>query len=346
LTRKRIWQKLRLVLRKRLFALLVSATFTLAAFAVPTRIACAQQPSAPDKVILDTDIGDDVDDAFALALLLASPRVELLGVTTAWGDTDLRARLVARFLADTGHSDIPVAAGPATKANSTFSQRRYAEAFPARQWPNGVNFILDQIRRYPGQITLISIAPLSTVGAVIDQDPGTFRKLKRVVIMGGCIRRGYGDLGYLPAGHPGPEYNPTPEYNIDQDIPSARKLFAAGVPLYVMPLDSTQLKLDEVLRTTLFSQGTHTTDALSQLYWQWSASTGSPTPTLFDAMAAAQAIDPALCPTQPMHIRIDDVGKTVEEPGTPNANVCLQSDADQFFHFYMRTMIGTPSADK
>jgi len=106
------------VLRKRLFALLVSATLIVAAFAAPARTANAQQPSAPDKVILDTDIGDDVDDAFALALLLASPRVELLGVTTAWGDTDLRARLVARFLADSGHSDIPVAAGPAPPTTS------------------------------------------------------------------------------------------------------------------------------------------------------------------------------------------------------------------------------------
>jgi inosine-uridine nucleoside N-ribohydrolase len=332
------------VLRKPLFTPLVLSTLIVAAFvtalAAPVRIASAQQPAPPDKVILDTDIGDDVDDAFALALLLASPRVQLLGVTTAWGDTDLRARLVARFLADTGHGDIPVAAGPATKASSTFSQRRYAEAFPARQWPNGVNFILDQIRRYPGQITLISIAPLSTVGAVIDQDPATFRKLKRVVIMGGSIRRGYGDLGYLPDSHP------APEYNIDQDIPSARKLFAAGVPLYVMPLDSTQLKLDEVLRTTLFSQGTRVTDDLSLLYWQWTASTENPTPTLFDAMAAAQAIDPALCPTQPMHIRIDDVGNTVEESGVPNANVCLQSDADQFFHFYMKTVLAGPNATR
>ncbi|MGC2621190.1 MAG: nucleoside hydrolase [Acidobacteriaceae bacterium] len=320
--------------------MLVLATLAVTVFAAPARIACAQPAAAPEKVILDTDIGDDVDDAFALALLLASPRVQLLGVTTAWGDTDLRAREVARFLADTGHSEIPVAAGPATKANSTFSQRRYAEAFPVRTWPNGVNFILDQIRRYPGQITLISIAPLSTVGAVIDQDPVTFRKLNRVVIMGGSIHRGYGDLGYLPGGHP------SPEYNIDQDIPAARKLFAAGVPLYVMPLDSTQLKLDEVLRTTLFSQGTHVTDDLSLLYWQWSDSTGSPTPTLFDAMAAAQAIDPAMCPTTPMHIRIDDVGNTVEEPGAPNANVCLQSDADQFFHFYMRTVLAAPNSAK
>ncbi|HTW49936.1 MAG TPA: nucleoside hydrolase [Acidobacteriaceae bacterium] len=286
-------------------------------------------------VILDTDIGDDIDDAFALALLLSGPDVDLLGVTTAWGDTDLRARLVARFLAETGHADVPVAAGPETKASSVFSQRRYAEGYPPRHWPNGVDFILDQIRRHPGQITLVAIAPFSTVVAAIDRDPETFRKLKRVVLMGGSIHRHYGDMGYLP------DRGPEPEYNIDSDIASSRKLFASGVPIYMMPLDSTQLKLDEVLRAVLFSQGTRTTNALSQLYWQWSDSTGSPTPTLFDAMAAAYVLDPSLCPTTPMHIRIDDRGNTLPEPGPANANVCLQSDSDRFFHFYLRTVLGT-----
>jgi purine nucleosidase len=317
-------------------AYLCTAVLLMAAIA-PDRPLHAQETAsaaAPQKVILDTDIGDDIDDAFALALLLHSPQVQLLGVTTAWGDTDLRARLVARFLAETGHSDIPVAAGPATKARSTFSQRRYAEGFPPRQWPDGVAFILDQIRRYPGQITLISIAPFSTVGAVIDRDPAAFRNLKRIVIMGGSIHRRYGDLDYLPA------RGPEPEYNADQDIPSTKKLFAAGVPLEVMPLDSTQIKLDEVLRAKLFSQGTRTTDALSLLYWQWTASTENPTPTLFDAVAVAEAIDPSLCPTQPMRIRIDDAGRTLQETGAPNAKVCLQSNSDQFFQFYFRTVLG------
>ena len=320
---------------KRLSAKIVCAAVTLAMALVPIHRAFAQSAAAaPEKVILDTDIGDDIDDAFALALLLSSPNVQLLGVTTAWGDTDLRARLVARFLVETGHADIPVAAGPATHASSTFSQRRYAEGYPDRKWGNGASFILDEARRYPGEITLVGIAPFSTVGAAIDADPAAFRQLKRVVIMGGSIHRGYGDLGYLP------DRGPEPEYNIFSDIPSARKLFAAGVPLDVMPLDSTQLKLDEVLRATLFSQGTRTTNALSELYEQWTASTGSPTPTLFDAMAAAYVLDPSLCPTQPMRIRIDDQGYTRVEPGAPNANVCLDSDSDRFFHFYMRTVLG------
>lgn len=320
-----------------MLARVVCAAVAVFVLVLPARAAFSQNAdsvAAPQKIILDTDIGDDVDDAFALALLLSSPRVQLLGITTAWGDTDLRARLVARFLVETGHADIPVAAGPATKASSVFSQRRYAEGYPQKQWPSGVDFILDQIHRYPGQITLVAIAPFSTVGAVIDKDPGAFRQLKRVVMMGGSIHRRYGDLGYLP------DRGAEPEYNIDSDVASSRKLFASGVPLFVMPLDSTQLKLDEVLRATLFSQGTRTTDALSQLYWQWSDATGSPTPTLFDAMAAAYALDPALCPTTPMHIRIDDRGATLAEPGPPNANVCLDSDSDRFFHFYMRTVLG------
>ena len=317
------------------------AAIALAALFAPCRTGWGQNPgpaggpaAAPEKIILDTDIGDDIDDAFALALLESSPRVQLLGVTTAWGDTGLRARLAARFLAQTGHGEIPVAAGPPTKASSIFSQRRYAEGYPARQWPAGADFILDQIRRYPGQVTLVSIAPFSTVAAAIEQDPATFRRLKRVVIMGGSIHRGYGDLGYLP------DRGPMPEWNILCDVAASRALFAAGVPLYVMPLDATQLKLDEVLRTTLFSQGTRTTDALAMLYEQWTAATENPTPTLFDAMAAAYVLDPSLCPTTPMRLRIDDRGSTIPEAGAPNANVCLQSDSDTFFHFYVRSVLG------
>src|SRR5207253_1906437 len=125
--------------------------------------------------------------------------------------------------------------------------------------PDAVAFLLDQIRRNSGQLTLIAIGPLMNVGAAIDKDPATFRKLKRVIMMGGSIKRGYGDFGF------GPPPPPEPEWNILNDIPSAQKLFAAGVPLFVMPLDATQLKLDEVKRAFLFSQGTPLTDALTIL---------------------------------------------------------------------------------
>ena len=310
----------------------------LALFVLAPKLSAQTAAETREKVILDTDIGDDIDDAFALALLLHSPRVQILGITTAWGDTDLRARLVERLLQDTGHAGIPIAAGPATKSTNNFSQRRYAEGGAPQHWPDAAGFILDQIRRYPGEVTLISIAPFTTVAAAIHKDPATFRRLRRVVIMGGSIHRGYGDLGYLP------DHGPQPEYNVYSDIAASQALFTAGVPITMMPLDSTQLKLDEVLRSTLFSQGTRTTDALTLLYQQWAGATGNVTPTLFDAMAAAYVLDPSLCPTQAMHIRVDERGNTIAGPGVPDANVCLNSDSDHFFHFYFRTVLGTESS--
>jgi purine nucleosidase len=322
----------RMVLLASMLMMTAMAGFCTCAFgqtSVPTA-------AASEKVIIDTDIGDDIDDAFALALALSSDHVQILGVTTAWGDTDLRARLVERFLKQTGHEDIPVAAGPTTAPATPFTQAAWAEAFPEppKGWPNAIDFMLEEIRRNPGEITLISLAPLSNVGALIERDPATFRKLKRVVMMGGSIRQGYGDLGYLP------DHGPDAEYNIKMDIPAAKELFASGVPIEMMPLDSTQLKLDEILRATLFGQHTPSTDALGELYQQWATFPHNLTPTLFDAMPVAVVIDPGLCPVTPMHIRIDDAGFTRLEPGAPNADVCLHSDSDQFFHFYIPQVLG------
>ena len=291
------------------------------------------QKAPPEKVILDTDIGDDIDDAFAVALALRSPELQIVGITTTFGDTETRAKLRDRFLAEAGHPEIPVAAGAPTPPKSNFTQRRYAEnnRYAKPSHPDAVTFLLDQIRRNPGQITLIAIGPLMNVGAAIDKDPAAFRKLKRVILMGGSIKRGYGDLGF------GPPKPPEPEWNILNDIPSAQKLFGAGVPLFVMPLDSTQLKMDEVKRAFLFSQGTPITDALTLLYHQW----GQETPTLFDPMTIAFLVIPTLCPVQPMHIRVDDKGFTRPDPGPPNApnppnaQVCLESNPDAFFRFYL-----------
>lgn len=302
--------------------------------ALPIALAQSPQPSAektpqkaPEKIIIDTDIGDDVDDAFAVALALRSPELEILGITTAFGDTETRAKLVDRLLGEVGRQDIPVAVGTPTVANNHFTQRRYAENshFARPSHPKAVDFILEQIRRHPGVVTLVAIGPLINVGAVIDKDPEAFRKLRRVVLMGGSIYRGYGDMGYFPP------HGPQPEWNILNDIPSAQKLFASGVPLYVMPLDSTQLKLDEVRRQILFQSGTPLTDALTLLYHQW----GQETPTLFDVMTVAYLLNPKLCPVQPMHIRIDEKGFTRPEPGPANAQVCLDSDAESFFRLYI-----------
>ncbi len=297
--------------------------------------ASVPRSNQPQLVIIDTDIGDDIDDAFAVGLALSSPELKILGITSAWGDTALRARLLDRLLCETGRSDIPVAVGIEKHGpgQGGFSQAKWAEREPAKPHPGAVDFLLEQIKQHPGEITLIAIGPETNLGAVLARDPATFKKLKRIVLMGGSIHRGYDDLGYTP------DRGPDAEYNIKMDIPAAQAVFTSGVPLYVMPLDSTQLKFGEVERRLLFTDSTNLTDAITLLYEQWSRATNQTTPTMFDAVAVAYAIDPEECPATPMKIVIDDKGFTREADGAPNAFVCLRSDSDKYFEFYMPRLL-------
>jgi purine nucleosidase len=297
-----------------------------------------QSEMGAQRIIIDTDIGGDIDDAYAVGLALQSPEVKILGFTTESGDTGdptdtmLKARLLSRLLKEIGRSDIPVAVGTEKhlpKKQEFLSQALYAEGGPIDQsYPNAVDFLLEQIRLHPGEITLIAIGPETNIGEVIDRDATTFRRLKRVVIMGGSVYRGYNPYGYLV------KDTPNTEYNLSVDVPAAQKLFGSGVPLYVMPLDSTQIKLEELRRGQIFAAGTPLTNILALLTEQWSGGTAR-TPTLYDAMAVAYALNPQLCPATPLRLRVDDNGNTKPEAGTPNTEVCLRSDSDQFFDFFM-----------
>ena len=271
-------------------------------------------------VWLDTDVGDDIDDAFAIGLIVKSPELKLLGVSTAFGDTEMRARLVDRYFAEIGWTGIPVTAGVHTETDNKMTQRDYAEAAPARKHADGVAAMLDAIRAHPGQVTLIAIGPLFNVGAAIERDPETFRKVKRVVIMGGSIYRGYGTA------------KAAREWNILCDPKGAAKLFSAGVLLYVMPLDSTQIPLDAAGREAIFAKNGKLGAQIQALYKQWAAGNPnhSPNPTLFDPVAVTYTFRPDLCPAKPMHVDVDAKGMTIPGQGKPNAEVCLKSDEAGF----------------
>ncbi len=288
--------------------------------------------SSPQEVIIDTDIGDDIDDAFALGLALKSPELKILGVTTTFGNTEMRARLLDRYLKAVGQSDIPVFAGPKTKTDNVMTQAAYALRDPDTRFGDGAEFIDDEARKHPGEITLIGIGPLFTVRAAIERDPAAFEKLKRVVIMGGSIYRGYG----LDAqGKPKP---PEPEWNILNDPAGLKALLASGVPVFMMPLDSTQVPLDAKERETIFAYGSPLTDQLTLLYHEWTGNTPnhSQTPTLFDPVAVTYTFRPDLCPAKPMHIDVDAKGMTIPGNGAPNAQVCLESDEKGFLALLLK----------
>jgi inosine-uridine nucleoside N-ribohydrolase len=338
----------------------------LALVAAGASFAGGQQPSAasttveqPQLVILDTDIGDDIDDAFALALALNSPELKILGGTTTFGDTELRAKLLDRFLSATDQR-IDVVPGVPTSHNNVFTQAAYAGATwgspctcaasilltdqRAAHWKrfdeqrknhDAAGFLLDQIKAHPGRITLIAIGPLFNVQAAIERDPATFRQLKRVVLMGGSVYRGYD-------GANGERRPPDAEWNINRDPAGAKALLASGVPVFMMPLDSTQIHLEADAREKIFSHGSPLTDQLTLLYHQWLAGNDghAAAPTLFDPVAVAYAVRPDLCPAKPMRLEVDDKGFTRPVEGAPNVQVCLQSDEKGFLKFYLGLVVG------
>lgn len=301
-------------MRLTLCTLTASACITLSALTASPQ----KRPIQP--VIIDTDIGDDIDDAFALAYALNTPSFRILGVTTTFGDTELRAHIVTHLLDDARRTGIPVAAGTPTPPKATDSQADYGHADKHPDAPQtAVDFLLQQARTSPGHVTLITIGPLMNIGAAIDRDPAAFRKLKRVVVMGGSIARSY----KKPDGSS--TTTPSAEWNILNDPASARKLLNSGVPIYLMPLDSTQILFTPELQAQILGQPNKLLQALAEL-----AREAHRRIILYDPATVAFADNPSFCPTQPMHIEVDDKGYTRQTPGKPNANVCVKSDEAAF----------------
>ena len=276
-------------------------------------------------VILDTDIGTDIDDAFALALIVNSPELDLLGVTTVSGDTQARGRLAAKMLWEAGGRwrDVPVYAGPAGKPQP-IDQTRWAEGFssPALHMSGAIDFMRTEISRRPGTVTLVAIGELTNVGTLLKSDPAMATKIKLIAMMGGSIARGYG-----------PDSKPEAEWNIKSNPEAAQIVFSSGVPLLVAPLDVTaMLQLDAAGRRRVFTHLTPLTNALTILYHLW----GNETPTLFDPMAVAMLIDPKICETQQLVIEVDGQGFTRVAKGKPaNATVGMQTNPKKFFDFYL-----------
>ena len=284
----------------------------------PAAAPAAAVTSVP--VIIDTDVGDDIDDAFALAIALQDPRLEVVGVTTAWGDTRTRTLLVRRLLATLGRQDVVVAQGPATTNPVPFTQKKWAlgatDTSPA---PDAVDFLREQAHKRPGKITLIALAPLSNIEALARRDLRALQEFRQVVMMGGSIHVGYNQGGAIPVAEP------SAEYNVASAPSGLLALLQSKVAVRMFPLDSTQLKFDEVRRDRLFAYGSPAADALALLYHQWRLlnSWGQITPTLFDVVPVTWLLEPSSCPVTPLRIEVDARGVTRAVSGAANVEACL-----------------------
>jgi inosine-uridine nucleoside N-ribohydrolase len=310
-------------------ALLSVTALQSAAFAAP--------PAAVNAlpVIIDTDVGDDIDDAFALVVALKNPHLEVIGITTAWGDTRTRTLLVRRLLATLGRKDVVVAQGPATPNAVPFTQKKWAlgasDSSPA---PDAVEFLGAQAHQHPGKITLVALAPLSNIEALARHDLKALQEFRQVVMMGGSIRAGYNQGGAIP------NATPSAEYNVASAPAGLVALLQSKVAVRMFPLDSTQIKFDEVRRDRLFAYGSPASDALALLYHQWRLlnSWGQITPTLFDVVPVVWLLEPATCPVTPLRIEVDAHGFTREVSGAANLEVCLTLDEDRAQRLIMNAL--------
>ncbi len=188
-------------------------------------------PGKKIPVILDTDIGTDIDDTWALAFLLKCPELDVRLITTASGDTVERAKIVAKILEIAGRTDIPIGFGLPLENTRCFQSewtRGYRlEAFPGTVFEDGISAITHTILQSPDPITVIAIGPLTNLAAALLHEPGI---VQRSCLMGmfGSIRNGY-------FGKPGM----AAEYNVKLFPHACRKVFSSAWRKTIAPLDTS-----------------------------------------------------------------------------------------------------------
>jgi inosine-uridine nucleoside N-ribohydrolase len=146
----------------------------------------------PEKVLFDTDIGTDIDDAVCLAYLLAQPSCKLLGITTVSGEASKRAMLASALCRAAG-ADIPIFPGAEEPLLIAQRQPKAQQADALSDWPHAstfpqgsaVEFLRQTIRAHPGEVILLAVGPLTNVGLLFRTDPEIPRLLKGLVLMCG-----------------------------------------------------------------------------------------------------------------------------------------------------------------
>ncbi len=201
-------------------------------------------------LVIDTDIGSDIDDALALLLAFHIAGVKILGITTVYGDSALRAKIAYKLVQATG-KDIPIAAGIDQPLGSSFPiwfSGKEGEGVLTQEevkaplsdfgiGDNAVDFLIETVLSQPGEITLVALGALTNIAQAIDTEPRFAKSLRELVFMGGSIVY----PGKWPSILvPGEVYWAGPSHNIRCDVEAARKVLSAGFPTRVVTNDATR----------------------------------------------------------------------------------------------------------
>lgn len=283
----------------------------------------------PQKIILDTDIGDDIDDAYALAFILGSGELELVGVTTVFKNTPARARLAQTILKLAARGEVPVAAGCGAVMSPRVTYREPdlasgqvslglaareflegeepkqcvaahpEEALPALFPSHGVDFLVDTIMAGAGDIIPVTIGAMTNLAMALVKEPRLLRKIPRVVSMCGCFE------------------GERTEWNIMCDPVAAAVVFGSGVPMAAVGLDVTlQVVLTEDERAQVLSCDRPVARCLAEATRAWERRM----PVLHDPLALETLIRPELVSMRRGTVTVelaggDTYGRTTFAPG-------------------------------
>ena len=279
------------------------------------------------SLVIDTDIGDDVDDAFALALATRLPQLALRGVVTVAGPVQRRAALARALLAAAGAGDVPVFAGSSAMRDGRPGSGRFthdgmqnAERRMQNAEPNAPNtavtdFLNAQcsMLNSSAQRTIIALGPLTNVAAALDCDPALAGRAQVVAMAG--------KLGV-----------PYPDWNLRCDPQAARRVLASGVPVRLVGMHltlRTQMRPEQLRR--LFERDDALARFLGRCVLSW-RTWKRRMPFLHDALTVAAAVDPSLVAWQPRRVLVEPRGFSLAlRRGPPNALVGVGVDIARFW---------------
>jgi inosine-uridine nucleoside N-ribohydrolase len=307
-------------------------------------LAAAAEERIP--VILDTDIGDDIDDTWALVMLLKSPQLDIKLVTTTFGKTEYRAKITAKLLALAGRTDVAVGLGAGGRTGGG-GQDAWVKDYKLTDYAgkvheDGIKALIDTIHAHAGKIAVIAIGPPTTLAEALGKDPSIAGKAD-FFGMHGSVRKGYGGKA-----------KPDPEWNVKCNVPAAKKVLEAPWRnATITPLDTCGLiRFSGARFETLKNSQDELVKALLENYRMWAKKAAvadlKESSILFDTVAVYLAYPgpKPLVEFETLNIAVTPAGVTAIDPAGAKMAVAINWKDLNAYHDELLKILQAPTVGK
>ncbi len=280
------------------------------------------------NVIIDSDIGDDIDDAYALVLALKCHEIKIEAILTNNRYTKERAMIVEK-LVSLAKENIPIIKGLNAGRGRLSNQKLFIKNFKSsalKSLNQSLDFVKNIIRK--SKITFVSLGALTNVAYLLENLNNKEKSNLNLLIMGGSFNKDYHGKN-----------KPKAEWNIYSDIKAAQNVFSNNVPITLVPLDSTwNLELTKNNIRKINNSKDPLNNALHELYKYWKRSHTHRNPILYDSFTSTLLIKKSFAKFEKMMVKVNDKGYTVVDSNSNSINVAIESEKKDFIDFFIKTI--------